>query len=103
LDNTTTNQKLAFVVGGILGRVHDLGGTCGVDAIPLFGAANRATKKIKINFVALNGCQLIFQTQQPTKKHAGITKDRKARRFNKGGAWGKRDSILLLAKESGGM
>jgi hypothetical protein len=40
LDNTTTNQKSAFAVEGILRRAHDLGGMCGVDAIPSFGAAS---------------------------------------------------------------
>ncbi len=29
--------------------------------------------------------------------------ERKVRRFDRGGAWGKRDSIVLVAKESGGM
>jgi hypothetical protein len=37
------------------------------------------------------------------QKHVGITEDRKARRFHRGGAWGKRDSIVLVAKESRGM
>jgi hypothetical protein len=37
------------------------------------------------------------------QKHAGVTEERKARRFNRGGVWGKRDSIVLVAKESGGM
>jgi hypothetical protein len=32
-----------------------------------------------------------------------VTEERKARRFDRGGAWGKRDSIVLVAKESGGM
>ncbi len=58
LDNTTTNQKLVFAVGGILGRVHALVGRCGADAIPSFGA---------VMVVALNDCQSIFQMQQRTK------------------------------------
>ncbi len=37
------------------------------------------------------------------QKHAGVTEERKARRFNRGGAWGKHDSIVLVANESGGM
>ncbi len=32
--------KVGIAVGGLLGRAHDMGGTCGVDAIPSFGAAN---------------------------------------------------------------
>ncbi len=39
-DNTTTNQKLVFAVGGVVGRVHDLGGMFGADAVPSFGVVN---------------------------------------------------------------
>ncbi len=42
--NTTTNQKLAFAVGGIFGRARDRGGTCGGDVIASFWAANQVTK-----------------------------------------------------------
>jgi hypothetical protein len=37
------------------------------------------------------------------QKHSGVTEERKARRFDRGRAWRKRDSIVLVAKESGGM
>jgi hypothetical protein len=37
------------------------------------------------------------------QKHVGMTEERKGRRFDRGGAWGKRDFIVLVAKESGGM
>jgi hypothetical protein len=37
------------------------------------------------------------------QKHAGVTEESKARIFDRGGAWGKHDSIVLVAKESGGM
>jgi hypothetical protein len=33
----------------------------------------------------------------------GVTEERKTRKFDRGGAWGKCDSIVLVAKESGGM
>jgi hypothetical protein len=32
-----------------------------------------------------------------------MMEERKARRFDREGAWGKRDSIILVVKESGGM
>ncbi len=44
-----------------------------------------------------------FSNATTNQKHAGITEDRKVRRFNRGRVWGKRDSIVLVAKESGGM
>ncbi len=37
------------------------------------------------------------------QKHAGVIEERKARRFDRGGVWGKHDSIVLVAKESRGM
>jgi hypothetical protein len=52
--------------------------------------------------VALNGCRSIFNATT-NQKHAVVTEERKARRFDRGGAWGKRDYIFLVAKESGGM
>ncbi len=36
-ENTTTNQKLAFAVGRILGRARDRSGTCGGSALLSFG------------------------------------------------------------------
>jgi hypothetical protein len=38
-ENTTTNQKLAFAVGRILGRVRDHGGMCGGSVSLSFGVA----------------------------------------------------------------
>jgi hypothetical protein len=37
------------------------------------------------------------------QKHVGVTEERMARKIDRGGAWGKHDSIILVAKESGGM
>jgi hypothetical protein len=37
------------------------------------------------------------------QKHVDVMEERKARRFNSGGAWGKHDSVVLVVKESGGM
>jgi hypothetical protein len=37
------------------------------------------------------------------QKHVDVMEERKVRRFDRGGAWGKHDSIVLVAKESGGM
>jgi hypothetical protein len=37
------------------------------------------------------------------QKHMDVMEERKGRRFERGWAWGKCDSIVLLAKESGGM
>ncbi len=36
------------------------------------------------------------------QKHAGVTEEWKARRFDWGGAWGKHDSIIFGAIELGG-
>jgi hypothetical protein len=36
------------------------------------------------------------------QNHAGVMEERKARRFDRGGVWGKRDSIVLGAIELGG-
>jgi len=47
-ENTTTNQKLAFAVGRILGRARDHGGTCWGAFRYRLGAANKVTKHKKI-------------------------------------------------------
>ena len=44
-----------------------------------------------------------FKCNNQQKTHTGMTEEWKARRFDRGGAWGKRDSIILVAKESEGM
>ena len=44
-ENTTTNQKLAFAVGKILGRACDRGGTCLGALCYCLGVANKVTKK----------------------------------------------------------
>jgi hypothetical protein len=36
------------------------------------------------------------------QKHAGVMRERKARKFDQGGAWGKHDSIIFGAIELGG-
>jgi len=62
-ENTTTNQKLVFAVGRILGRARDRGGTCWGAFRYRLGAANKVTKNKKIKYVvALDG-------RQSAKKH----------------------------------
>jgi hypothetical protein len=97
LDNITTNQKLAFRL--ILGRAHNLGGTCGAEAIPSFWEANSATKK---NCCGLKRLPIDVSNAKTNQKHAGKTEERKGRIVDQGGAWGKRDSIILVAIELGG-
>ncbi len=82
-----------------MGRVHNLGRTCGANAVPLFGVANWEAKKICSSLKRL----LIYISDATTnQKHAGVTEERKVRRFDWGGAWGKHDSIVLGAIELGG-
>ncbi len=60
----------------------------------------------KINIKKCHGLKWLptdISNATTNQKHAGVMEDRKARRFDRGGAWGKHDSIVLVAKESGGM
>jgi hypothetical protein len=54
LIQTTTNQKMAFAMGGILGMEFDHGGTCPGGVLASFGVANWLTKNRKIKSVPLN-------------------------------------------------
>jgi hypothetical protein len=105
-DNTTTNQKLAFAVGGILGRVHDLGGTCGADGMKNKNKKSHGLKwlPIDISNATTNQEHVVDISNATTnQEHMVVVEERKARRFDRGGVWGKRDSIVLVAKESGRM
>jgi hypothetical protein len=63
-----------------------------------------SSKKIKIKKrCGLKWLPINISNATTNQKYAGVTEERKARRFDRGGAWGKRDSIILVAKESGGM
>jgi hypothetical protein len=66
------------------------------------GKLSNIKNKKKI-VMALNGCQLIFQMQQPTKYMRALWRRERQGDSTEGGVWGKRDSIILVAKESGGM
>jgi len=63
--------------------------------------SNKKIKKIKCR--GLKWLPIDISNATTNQKHAGVAEDRKARRFDRGGAWGKRDSIILVAKESEGM
>jgi hypothetical protein len=67
-------------------------------------AGKMSDKKLKIKkyIVALSSRQLKISNATTNQKHAGETEEWKARRFDQGGAWGKRDSIVWGAIELGG-
>jgi hypothetical protein len=63
-----------------------------------------SNKKIKIKKrCVFKWLPIDISNATTNQKHAGVSEERKARRSNRGGAWGKRDSIVLVAKDSGGM
>jgi hypothetical protein len=56
-----------FAVGGILGRAHNLGRTCGADANYRLGWQTEQQQQQQKIVMALNSRRLIFQMQQSTK------------------------------------
>jgi hypothetical protein len=63
-----------------------------------------SNKKLKIKkyIVALSGCGSKISNATTNLKRAGMTEEWKARRFDRGGAWGKLNSIVWQAIELGG-
>ena len=88
-ENTTTNQKLAFAVGRILGRACDRGGMCWGRAIcyPL-GASNKVTKNKKKYGVALDGRQLAKIHTATNQKQAAAMEVTMEGRHVEREAWG---------------
>ncbi len=74
----------------------------GRHAIVWGGKLSNKKKKIKKRR-GLKWLPIDISNATTNQKHAGIMEERKARRFDRGGVWGKCDSISLVAKESGGM
>jgi hypothetical protein len=64
---------------------------------------NKKIKNEKLHGLKFKWLPIDISNATTNQKHVGVMEERKARRFNRGGAWGKRDSIILVAKESGGM
>ena len=71
-ENTTTNQKLAFTVGRILGRACNRGGTCWGAFRYRLGAENKVTKNKKIKYVMALDCH------QSAKKHTATNQKQAA-------------------------
>ena len=70
----------------------------GWDVIESFGAANYATKKIKIKYVvALDGCQTTKKYITTNQKQVAMTEGKIEGRCNKWEVWGKRVNIILGA------
>jgi hypothetical protein len=64
------------------------------------------TKQRKIKQKKLCGLkwlQINISNARTNQKQVGMMEERKARRFDRGKAWGKPDSIILVVKKSGGM
>jgi hypothetical protein len=65
------------------------------------GRQTEQQKNIKIRH-GLKRLPIYASNTTTNQKHSGMMKERKARRFNRVGAWGKHDSIVLGAIELGG-
>ena len=95
-ENTTTNQKLAFAVGRILGRVRDHGKTCWGRFCYRLGAANKVTKNKKIKYiVALDGRQSAKKHTTTNQKQAAAAEVTMEGRRDEREAWGSAISLFF--------
>jgi hypothetical protein len=68
MEGQNNKQKSASTMGGVLKRRDDRGGTCGgVLSLCLEWRIDEEKKQQRKYVVALDGCQRIKITQQPTK------------------------------------
>ncbi len=91
------NNQPKVGVRGRSGIGHNLGGMRGADAVPSLGVANCASKKKKIR--GLKWPLIDISNATTNQNYVGMMEERKARRFDQGGAWEKRGSIVLRAIE----
>jgi len=95
-ENTTTNQKLAFSVGRILGRARDRSGTCWGGFCYRLGAANKVTKKQNNKIRrGLDGCRLAKKHTTTNQKQAAAMEGTMERRHDKREAWGSAISLFF--------
>jgi len=95
-ENTTTNQKLAFTVGRILGRACNRGGMCWGSFRYRLGAVNKVTKNKKIKYVvALDGRILAKKHTTTNHKQAATTEVTMEGRRDEREAWGSTISLFF--------
>jgi hypothetical protein len=85
-----------LVVGGVLERGRDRGGTCGRTLLHHSGQRMEQQKKVKNKIhPGLRRPPTNKSHTTINKKHAGATKEGQERRFDRHGAWGGRNLIVL--------
>jgi len=99
-ESTTTNQKLAFVVGKILGRARDRGGTCWGAFRYRLGAAHEVTKNKKNKIRrGLRWPPIGKKTHNNQPKTGGCDGGDYGREERRAGGVGKRDIIVFWRGE----
>jgi len=99
-ENTTTNQKLAFSVGRILGRACNRGGACWGGFRYRLGAANKVTKKTKNKIRrGLDGRRSAKKHTTTNQKQAAVTEGTMEGRRDEREAWGSAISLFLEGGE----
>jgi len=95
-ENTTTNQKLVFAVGKILGRVRNRGETCWGAFRYRLGAANTVTKNKTIKYVvASDGRQSAKKHTTTNQKQVAVTEVTMEGRRDEREAWGSAISLFF--------